>query len=54
MTYPTTHCAEYSPQTLNEMLDRVPGIKMILQAGRSSNFDGGDRGQGLRAATQID
>lgn len=55
ISYPASYFAEYSPLTVNDMLDRVPGISLIIEANfgsRSSN--GNDRGLGSSSQILID
>ncbi len=54
VTYPAAYFDQYGPLTVNDMLDRVPGIDMILQQNFSSSFDGGDRGLGAESSILID
>ena len=40
VTYPASYFSAYNPLTVNDMLDRVPGISLILQQGLdSTRFD---------------
>ncbi len=50
--FPVEYFAEYSPVTVNDMLDRIPGIDLILNQG-PSNFRGGDRGLGAASPILI-
>ncbi len=50
--FPAEYFAEYSPVTVNDMLDRIPGIDIILNQG-PSNFRGGDRGLGAASPILI-
>ncbi|MCI5106978.1 MAG: outer membrane beta-barrel protein [Pseudomonadales bacterium] len=50
--YPANYFAEFTPLTVNDMLDRVPGIDLILN-NRGANADG-DRGLGASANILID
>ena len=52
ISYPAEYFAEYTPLTVNDMLDRVPGIDMILSTG-GPNADG-DRGLGGSSNILID
>lgn len=52
INYPAAYFAEYTPLTVNDMLDRVPGIDLILNSG-GGNADG-DRGLGASANILID
>lgn len=53
VTYPAAFFAQYQPLTVNDMLDRVPGIDLILNAGGGPNIDG-DRGLGASSSILID
>ncbi|MCP5356996.1 MAG: outer membrane beta-barrel protein [Pseudomonadales bacterium] len=50
--FPSDYFVEYAPITVNDMLDRIPGIEMILGTNNSSS--GGDRGLGSSAQILID
>jgi outer membrane receptor for ferrienterochelin and colicin len=52
INYPAEYFAEFTPLTVNDMLDRVPGINMILNNG-GPNADG-DRGLGGSSNILID
>ena len=55
--YPANYFAEYAPLTVNDMLDRLPGIDMILQqqfSSSSSSFGGRNRGLGAVSPILID
>ena len=55
ITYPASYFAEYSPLTVNDMLDRVPGISLILEQGFGTDgFDGAARGLGSSSKILID
>ena len=55
ITYPASYFAAYNPLTVNDMLDRVPGINLILQQGfGSGSFDGAIRGLGSSSQILID
>ncbi|MBT7678270.1 MAG: TonB-dependent receptor plug domain-containing protein [Gammaproteobacteria bacterium] len=55
VTYSANYFAEFNPLTVNDMLDRVPGIDLILEQGfNSSSFGGGNRGLGSSAQILID
>jgi len=55
ISYAANFFAEYSPITVNDMLDRVPGISLILEQGfGSGNFGGGNRGLGASSQILID
>lgn len=54
VSYPAAYFAEYEPLTVNDMLDRVPGIDLILQGSAPSNFGGGNRGLGASSPILID
>lgn len=55
VSYPAAYFAEYEPLTVNDMLDRVPGIDLILQgSNQSSQFGGGNRGLGASSPILID
>lgn len=51
VSFPATYFAEFSPVTVNDMLDRVPGIDLILQT--TNNGSDGDRGLGASAQILI-
>lgn len=52
--YPAAYFAEYEPLTVNDMLDRLPGIDLILQGTQFSSFGGGNRGLGSSSPILID
>lgn len=52
VTYPSAYFDEYAPITVNDMLNRIPGINLILNAGSSSSSS--DRGLGSSAQILID
>ena len=55
VSYPASYFSEYEPLTVNDMLDRIPGIDLILQGSNtSSSFGGGDRGLGSSSPILID
>ena len=54
VTYPADYFDEFNPLTVNDMLDRVPGIDLILNGGGSGRFGGGDRGLGASSQILID
>jgi len=54
VTFPASYFGEFNPLTVNDMLDRVPGIDLILNGGGSSRFGGGDRGLGASSQILID
>ena len=45
VTFPSSYFSEYTPLTVNDMVNRIPGIELIL--GSSSSSSGGDRGAGF-------
>ncbi len=54
-TYPAAYFSEYAPLTVNDMLNRIPGIDLILQQqSGSSSFGGGSRGLGSSSQILID
>lgn len=53
ISYPASYFVEYSPLTVNDMLDRVPGISLILDQGNSS-FEPDARGLGASSQILID
>ena len=53
ISYPASYFAEYSPLTVNDMLDRVPGISLILDQS-NSNFEPDARGLGASSQILID
>ncbi|NQV70832.1 MAG: TonB-dependent receptor [Pseudohongiella sp.] len=55
ITFPFSYFAEYEPLTVNDMLDRLPGIDLILQGSNSSSsFGGAARGLGASSPILID
>lgn len=52
VTFPSTYFSEYAPLTVNDMVNRIPGIELIL--GSSSSSSGGDRGLGSSAQILVD
>ena len=52
VTFPSAYFSEYAPLTVNDMVNRIPGIELIL--GTSSSSSGGDRGLGSSAQILID
>lgn len=52
VTFPSTYFSEYAPLTVNDMVNRIPGIELIL--GTSSSSSGGDRGLGSSAQILVD
>lgn len=52
VTYPSAYFADYAPITVNDMLNRIPGINMVLGTGSSSSS--ADRGLGSSAQILID
>lgn len=52
VTYPSAYFAEYAPITVNDMLNRIPGISLVLGTGGSSSNS--DRGLGSSAQILID
>lgn len=53
--YPASYFSEFSPVTVNDMLDRIPGIDLILTADASSRFSrDGNRGLGSEEQILID
>ncbi|OGT71649.1 MAG: hypothetical protein A3H44_11170 [Gammaproteobacteria bacterium RIFCSPLOWO2_02_FULL_57_10] len=54
-TYPSTYFAEFAPITVNDMLNRIPGIDLVLGTGApTSNNANADRGLGSSAQILID
>jgi outer membrane receptor for ferrienterochelin and colicin len=53
ISYPASYFAEYSPLTVNDMLDRVPGISLIIDQD-NSNFEPDARGLGASSQILID
>jgi outer membrane receptor for ferrienterochelin and colicins len=51
VSFPASYFAEFAPITVNDMLNRVPGIELILQTTNSGSD--GDRGLGASAAVLI-
>lgn len=52
VTFPAAYFAEYAPLTVNDMVNRIPGIALILGTGNPNNS--GDRGLGSSAQILID
>lgn len=52
ITYTSDYFAEYAPITVNDMLNRIPGIDLVLGTGSSSSNS--DRGLGSSAQILID
>jgi outer membrane receptor for ferrienterochelin and colicins len=50
VNYPADYFAEYAPITVNDMLNRIPGINLVL----STNSSSSDRGLGSSAQILID
>ncbi len=53
ITFPASYFAQFSPTTINDMLDRVPGIELI-RAGSGTLASDGDRGLGSESPILID
>lgn len=53
ITFPASYFAQFNPTTINDMLDRVPGIELI-RAGSGSLARDGDRGLGSESPILID
>lgn len=51
VVFPASYFEAYAPITVNDMLDRVPGIELILQT--TGNNSDGDRGLGATAQVLI-
>lgn len=54
VTYPSRYFAEYAPITVNDMLNRIPGIDLVLGTGSSASNSNADRGLGSSAQILID
>ncbi len=54
VTYPSAYFAEYAPITVNDMLNRIPGINMVLNNGSAGSNSNSDRGLGSSAQILID
>ena len=57
VTYPASFFAQYAPVSVNDMLDRIPGITLALEGATADldrRFDGGDRGLGGSSQILID
>ena len=52
VNYPSDYFAQYAPTTVNDMLNRIPGINLVLGTGSSSSSS--DRGLGSSAQILID
>ena len=49
VTYPADYFAQYAPVSVNDMLNRIPGIGLALEQDQTSRFSGGsDRGLGAQ------
>ena len=53
VTYDAAYFTEFSPNTVNDMLDRIPGINQVLNTGGPPCRDG-DRGLGSSSSILID
>jgi outer membrane receptor for ferrienterochelin and colicins len=53
ITFPASYFAQFNPTTINDMLDRVPGIQLI-RAGSGTLASDGDRGLGSESPILID
>lgn len=53
ITFPASYFAQFNPTTINDMLDRVPGIELI-RAGSGTLASDGDRGLGSESPILID
>ncbi len=54
VTYPSAYFAEYVPITVNDMLNRIPGINLVLNNGGAGSNSSSDRGLGSSAQILID
>ncbi|NKB35412.1 MAG: TonB-dependent receptor plug domain-containing protein [Pseudomonadales bacterium] len=57
VTYPASYFSQYSPVSVNDMLERIPGIDLALGGATSeleSRFRGGNRGLGGSSQILID
>jgi outer membrane receptor for ferrienterochelin and colicin len=54
LTYPAAFFAQYSPVSVNDMLDRIPGIQLVLDFNESSIGNNADRGLGATSQILID
>ncbi|PCI74918.1 MAG: hypothetical protein COB20_14120 [SAR86 cluster bacterium] len=52
VAYPASFFSAFSPVTVNDMLDRIPGIELILEESSGTSSDG-DRGLGSTARVLI-
>jgi len=52
VAYPASFFSAFSPVTVNDMLDRIPGIELILEESSGTSSDG-DRGLGSAARVLI-
>ncbi len=48
VTYPAEYFAQYAPVSVNDMLNRIPGIGLALEGDQIDRFGGGDRGLGAQ------
>ncbi len=53
-TYPSAYFAEYAPITVNDMLNRIPGIDLVLGTGTPTSNANAERGLGSSAQILID
>lgn len=53
ITFPASYFTQFAPTTINDMLDRVPGIELI-RSGSGSLARDGDRGLGSESSILID
>lgn len=54
VTYPAAYFASFAPNTVNDMLDRIPGISQALNGGGSGGNSDSARGLGSSAQILID
>ncbi len=47
VTYPASFFTQYEPFSVNDMLDRIPGINIARQGGGGPGFSGGNNRRGL-------
>lgn len=52
VTYPSEYFTQYAPVSVNDMLDRIPGIGLALEEDQTQRFGGGSD-RGLGAGDQI-
>ena len=57
ITYPASYFIQFAPVSVSDMLDRIPGIGLVLDGATADldrRFGGGDRGLGGSSQILID